>query len=221
MQDLLRVAPPLASVAVFVAPYKTVTDIRKNQTTGDLPALTFVSMSVMCAIWGTYGGLIGDMTVLLPNLFGSVLSLYYLHVFETYTPKGVKSNELSRWYQAGIILLALILLQVTFGDVKNASGVVGTCGTILAIIFSISPLSALPAVIRTRSPESIPLPTALMMFTNSALWMAYAMFVVDDSSIYISNLVGVLAAAVQFSVHVLFKAGLLARNTEGVKVASL
>jgi uncharacterized protein with PQ loop repeat len=220
MESFLRIAPPLASMACFIAPYRTVSNIARTQTTGDLPALTFVSMSVMCAIWGTYGGLKGDMTVLIPNVIGSALSLYYLHIFETYTPKGMRANELSRWYQAGIGLLALILLKVSFGEVASAANVVGTCGAILSVIFSASPLLALPAVMKSKSAEAIPLPTSLMLFTSSTLWSAYG-FHIDDRSILVPNVVGFVASASQLLVHIVFHFGFIAKNTEGVKVASL
>lgn len=223
MNTFFTYAPPIAGLAVFLSPLKTIREIQRNESTGDLPPLTYVSMSVMSAIWGTYGGLRSDMTVLVPNFIGSLLSLYYLYVFESYV-KGAKSTELARWYQAGIIVLAIMLLYVAFADIEAAARLVGTSGAIMSTVFFLAPLAALPAVRRTRSPESIPFMTALMMFVNAALWFAYGFFVSNDKSIYLSNLSGVVSGGVQLMVHALFATGVIAKKASsesGVKVASL
>jgi len=44
MEVFLHVAPPLASVAVLLSPFPTVRNIAATQSTGDLPALTYVSL---------------------------------------------------------------------------------------------------------------------------------------------------------------------------------
>ena len=116
-----------------------------------------VSLAVMSAIWATYGGLRSDLTILAPNLFGCVVGMYYLRVFEENTPKGVRTTELLRCYRAGIALLLALLGCVVFSEPFTAMRAVGTCGAALSVIFSASPLAALPAVYRDRSAEAIPL----------------------------------------------------------------
>lgn len=165
--------------------------------------------------------------MLVPNLFGSVLSLYYLHVFETHTTKGVRTTELSTCYRAGIVLLGLILLQVVFGDQTKSAELVGTCGAVLSVVFTVSPLMALPAVIKARSPESIPLSTAVILFLNAALWILYGFYVVDDRSIWFPNVVGLVASGAQIAVHAIFAFDLIPvkhatmSGDGGIKVASL
>ena len=161
------------------------------------------------------------MTVLIPNLIGSLLSLYYLHVFEAYTPKGIRAHELSRWYQAGIALLAIILLLVSFGDINSAAETVGTCGAILSVVFSASPLMALPSVMKSRTTDAIPFATSAMLFSSAFLWFLYGYTIAEDRSIWLPNFFGGLVSAVQLGIHAMFYFGLIQKNTEGVKVASL
>jgi hypothetical protein len=100
--------------------------IRAAQSTGELPALTFVSLAVMCAIWATYGGLRTDLTILVPNVLGCVVAMYYLRVFEENTPKGARAVELLRCYRAGILLLLLLFAFVLFSDPYTSMRAVGT-----------------------------------------------------------------------------------------------
>ncbi|KAH9254092.1 hypothetical protein BASA81_007967 [Batrachochytrium salamandrivorans] len=222
MESFLHAAPPLASILVYLVPFKTISDVSRSQTSGDLPSLTFVSMAVTSAIWGTYGGLKNDPTLIVPNFVGAVLSLYYLYVFEANTPKGSRLTELYTYYQASILLLGFLLFSLYWEDFENSRELVGTCGAVLSVVFSSSPLSALPAVIRTRSPESIPLPISLVMFANSVLWASYGYFLANDRSIWFPNLVGTFVSSLQLLVHIVFFAGLIPKkNLDGVKSASL
>ena len=52
---------------------KTVNEIKKNQSVGELSPLPFVSLATNCIVWICYGALRGDLTVLLPNLTGTWL----------------------------------------------------------------------------------------------------------------------------------------------------
>lgn len=223
MDSFLRTAPPLASIAVYLVPFKTIADVAKQQTSGDLPSLTFVSMAVTSTIWGTYGGLTNDYTLIVPNLVGAVLSLYYLYVFEQHTPKGARLNELYRYYQASIALLALLLVGLYWYSFANATELVGTFGAGISLVFTASPLSALPAVVKNRSPESIPLPISLMMFVNAVLWSAYGYLVANDSAIWFPNVFGCVVSTLQLLVHAVFYAGLVPKKapSDGVKSASL
>jgi len=80
----------------------------------------------MSAIWATYGGLRNDLTILAPNVFGCVLAMYYLRIFEEHTPKGVRTTELLRCYRAGILVLFVLLLFVLFSEPYKAMQAVGT-----------------------------------------------------------------------------------------------
>lgn len=218
--DLVPVLAPLASLMCFVAPLSTIREVDAKQSTGDLPALTFVSMSVMCAIWCTYGVLRDDWTVISPNAVGSLLAAYYLKVFDAHSPKsGARATELRRSYAVGIGLLVVLLAVVVLDDPARAVQVVGTCGALLSMVFAASPLFALPAVFKTKTPDSIPLGTAVMLFTSNVLWFVYGYVMADDSSIWIPNSFGAAVSAVQLVVHAVFALNLVQRG--GVRVASL
>jgi uncharacterized protein with PQ loop repeat len=84
-------------------------------------------------------------------------------------------------------------------------------------------ISALPTVIKNRSPESIPLPISLVVFLNALLWALYGILVVDDRSLWLPNLVGSFVSFLQILIHAAFYFGLIPKGEagEGVKVASL
>lgn len=213
VEKFLQIAPPLASIVCFIAPFPSIRNMVAHQTTGEVPALTFVSMAVMCSIWGTYGGLRNNTSVLVTNLFGCALSIYYLWVFERYTSKGARMAELHRWYRAGIALLGMLLLYIFYSDVEAGAQVVGTCGAVLSVIFASSPLLALPTIYKSRSLESMPFFTSLMMFASGFLWFLHGWVLANDSSIYIPNFVGSLVSGVQILIHLVFAVGLVAGST--------
>lgn len=161
---------------------------------------------------------------MLPNLVGSVFSLYYLYVYETYTSKGAQYMELTRAYQFAILLLSFILVHASFGDLDSVPDTIGTIGAIVSIVFTSSPLLAIPAVIRNRSPESIPLPLSSLLFVASALWVMYGTIVANDRAIIIPNAFGTMVTALQLLVHLAFYMGFISSrksSSENVKVASL
>jgi solute carrier family 50 protein (sugar transporter) len=219
--DFLRIAAPAVTIAVFLAPITTVRHITTTQSTGELPAATFVSMSVNCAVWATYGLMKDDWTVMMPNILGTVISAYYLSVYETHTPKvGPRAAELRRTFAMGCLVLLVLLFEIMMDDQGiRASQFVGTCGAVLSVVFSSSPLFALPAVFRSRNPDSIPLPTAVMIFISCLLWASYGWFVAYDKSIWLPNTFGLFVATIQLLTHAVFALGIVTRG--GVRVASL
>jgi hypothetical protein len=63
--------PPLPCLR-FPSSLKTIKEIKKNESVGDLSPLPFVSLATNCVVWDCYGFLNNDMTVLLPNLTGAM-----------------------------------------------------------------------------------------------------------------------------------------------------
>lgn len=219
MNSLAYLAPA-SSLACFFAPLSSVRAVEAAQSTGDLPALTFVSLEVMTAIWCTYGVLRDDWAVITPNVIGAVLAAYFLKVFDAFSPKtGPRAAELKRTYTAGIVVLTLLLLDVVFDDPARAVRVVGTSGAALSMIFAASPLTALPSVVRNRTPDAIPLSTSAMVLISNVLWTMYGLWVANDSSIWVPNLFGTAVSGVAVGVHAVFALNIVEKG--GVRAASL
>ena len=103
LAKFLAVAPPTCFFFLQTSPYvcahmqhqarpqphcrhslKTMKDIIKNESTGNLNPLPFVSLAANCVVWTLYGVLQSDMTVLLPNATGMCFGLAYTAVFAKY-----------------------------------------------------------------------------------------------------------------------------------------
>ena len=63
---------------------KTMREIVKNGSTGQLNPLPFVSLAANCVVWTLYGILQNDMTVLAPNASGLCFGLLYTAIYVKY-----------------------------------------------------------------------------------------------------------------------------------------
>uniref|UniRef100_A0A6S8DRU6 Sugar transporter SWEET n=1 Tax=Aplanochytrium stocchinoi TaxID=215587 RepID=A0A6S8DRU6_9STRA len=198
----LSVLPQITCIVVFLSPWKTVRSFKLEGTTKNLPMMPYVSLAVQSCIWTSYGYLIGAIPVMLPNVVGTLLGVYYTFVFHTH----YRLNEpymLEKHYLGSIVVLALLAYfhMQEFDVAKQYVALLGMTGT---VIFSASPLVMIFTVCREKSIASLPFDMALLVFINSACWIFYGVLVVNDYALYLPNMLGFLAGTLQLLCHVLF-----------------
>src|SRR5690606_24221084 len=135
----------------------TVQQIIRDKTTGQLPLLPFASLLTNCVIWSWYGFLLGDSTVMLPNLTGAICGAIYTAVYLRYaTSSQLPLLATSAALISGVTLAALSL------PAAQALPYIGYLGVVLAVILMASPLATVGTVLREKSTRSMPFATSLV-----------------------------------------------------------
>jgi len=199
---VLQVLPPLAAIGCFVVPFGSVRRIQEAKSTLKLPALPFLSMATQCAIWLGYGLLLESRPIIVPNIIGFMLGVWYTHVFHSYFRGNLK--HLQQLYAGCACILGglgLFMFVLDEGSAKTLLGVVAASGS---VVFSASPLAAIFTVIRSQTTDAMPLQTSLMLFCNGWLWAAFGLLVADNAAIWVPNLLGGIAGTLQLLIHTYF-----------------
>jgi solute carrier family 50 (sugar transporter) len=131
--------------------------IKREKTTGNLSPLPFLSLATNCMVWSLYGALVSDLTVLIPNMSGAALGIYYTSVFNKYSPTSLVPQVL---VGGGIVGAAASMALTLPAD--QAAQYIGYTGCTLAVILMASPLATMATVLRERSTASMPFITSVV-----------------------------------------------------------
>lgn len=194
LTSFLQVAPAVACQAVFFAPLEAMKTIKANGTTGEFPVLPYAAMCLNGVLWMTYGNLIGEMTVLLPNVSALILGSYYVYTYNQYKPANFNMTP----YFGAIAGGTAAILAVANGlEASLATNVLGVCGNAVAIVMFTGPLMAMKTVIDQKSTASLPFAMTCATFLNCSLWVSYGVMI-DDPYIWFCNGLGLMSSFVQF-----------------------
>lgn len=129
---------------------KSIRQIQRDKSTGDMSALPFVSLLANCSVWTLYGVLVGDPTVFVPNASGLLLGAYYTRVFLQYaaTPPVAILG-------AGAAVIAASAGLALTQPVAAAAPYIGYLGCTLAVVLMASPLATMATVVREKSTASM------------------------------------------------------------------
>lgn len=175
-------------------------------------------MIANCVLWFAYGILTKQSKVWFTNLVGLFFGLFYFLRFIKYTqPKSTTLPGTVRQHLQGV--LAIILgsaawISACYLTVRRkgmwmpyAAGFIGNTAVLFCLLMFASPLSALQAVLRTRSAKSIPLPFTLATILNCFLWSVAGLGEFKDFNIYFPNLLGLAFGLIQVGLKILFDYG--------------
>ena len=176
-------------------------EVRRTKTVGQLSILPFISLATSCAVWAVYGVMLGDMTILIPNISGIAFGLWYPSVYHRYAPPTARLAPL--YAGAGAIALAACVAPFALAPAAAAS-TVGLAGCALAVFMMASPLAVLRTDIRDRSTAALPFLPSLATFCSAASWFAYGLVVADNPMIYGPNVLGLAAAVVQLALFAIY-----------------
>ncbi len=143
--------------------------MQKDGTTGALSPLPFVSLLANCTVWSLYGALVGDPTVLVPNLSGALFGAYYTREFLKYSP----TTPLAVLAAGAGVVAASVGAAATM-SAASAAPLIGYLGCTLAVVLMASPLAVMATVIRERSTAAMPFATSLVRspLTLNSRWLA-------------------------------------------------
>lgn len=201
---------PIASILVLMSPIPTIEKIKKERTVGNLPLLPYSSMIASTYLWCVYGVLKGEPNIWGTNVVGLLLGIYYFISFQKFSPKSSStlpgSIKQHMQYIVVIITVATIipLLRYLVSYFVDTTEVVGKAGVVLCVAMFASPLSALKSVVQTKSSRSIPLPFTIASVINCILWSVYGWFQINDSNVYIPNLLGLAFGLIQLGLKVCY-----------------
>ena len=164
---------------------------------------TILSLLLNCSIWFIYGLLINNWVVYLPNLSAILFTSYYIYIYRKYTINTTIIDQYLKYIFIFIITNILIIIQFISLHHILLINTLGIEGSMLAIIFTMSPLAELKIIIQTKSTESLSRKLSILSFTNSIAWFIYGYLIINDNYIYIPNFIGSIFAS--FPVIMLYK----------------
>ena len=181
----------LIAWALGLSPLKRVHQAEMDGTLGDynpLPSTVFLINSVA---WLFYGGLIGNIFIIVLKLVLIVINLQL-----TLASYKVASEECRRQMEAvihgglGVLMLFYVLFfyRVSPFYLQEAFGYV--CMTLNLLIF-VAPFSTIRLVIIARNSSRIYLPFAVMGFFGTFFWFLYGL-VIDEIPLIVPNGIGAL-----------------------------
>eukprot|EP00669_Euglena_mutabilis_P007134 TRINITY_DN2516_c0_g1_i1.p1 TRINITY_DN2516_c0_g1~~TRINITY_DN2516_c0_g1_i1.p1 ORF type:complete len:251 (+),score=65.43 TRINITY_DN2516_c0_g1_i1:26-754(+) len=72
------------SISMFASPFATMQQVIAEKNSASLPLPMILASAVNCALWTTYGALIGNLNVLIPNAAGLCFSVVQLGLVAAY-----------------------------------------------------------------------------------------------------------------------------------------
>jgi len=191
----LKVSPVLACQALWAAPYPTIVEVKKRESTDGLPPLPYFSMFANGFLWVVYGCVCNfNPTIIVPNFVGFVAGGYYTSQFAKYNSG---KFDLKPYYAGAAALMGttgLIGACLSQSAAQNAIGLIG-CGVVVAMLGG--PLQVMKSVIEQKSTKDLPLPMAIATVVNSCCWLGFGSLVVHDPYVWAPNLIGVTSGVIQ------------------------
>ena len=209
----------LTSTALYFAPAAAVLAAVRNDDMGDLNPIPLIMMSVASISWLAYGLSARDPYVTLSNAAGCVGSIGYV-VFvlpllrDRMTPSSASaaasaSRRRLRVAQGTVMAgsastLALwTYLGLSGTDRSGMTSALGKFASLLFVILSGSPLSALGTVLRTGDSTGILGSLTIAQVVNTSLWSAYGL-AVGDGYVWGPNVIGLVLGLAQLALKVTF-----------------
>lgn len=193
-QQATAVLAPLFTVALFSAPLEVVFAINKAKGVGDFSLLPYLTMQLNACLWTFYGFLLGDPSVVVPNVVGVAVSTLTIGVFALYSRSPNERLEvLKKALINAAVLFAIFSMHLT-------TETVGQLGCLSTIVLFASPLAELGQIISRRDSSSMPFTQILMGFFCTVLWTIYG-WCVGNFTIVAPNVLGFFLSAAQLLIH--------------------
>eukprot|EP00747_Dinoflagellata_sp_TGD_P198506 gnl/TRDRNA2_/TRDRNA2_71570_c1_seq1.p1 gnl/TRDRNA2_/TRDRNA2_71570_c1~~gnl/TRDRNA2_/TRDRNA2_71570_c1_seq1.p1 ORF type:complete len:238 (+),score=32.46 gnl/TRDRNA2_/TRDRNA2_71570_c1_seq1:99-716(+) len=198
--------PGFASLAVFANPLLEVIPKICRQGVGKLPLMPYSAMCMNGGIWTTYGVLIHQPGVWVPNAFGLFLGALYTLIFYFRCPADAD------WlpYKKKVHVAAMAACAVFCGGVGGfaprqvAVTMLGFTGVAACVAMFSGPLAAIRTVVDTQNTKSLPLGFTCATLVNCSTWLFYGLYIMHDPWITTPNAIGLVLAIIQLALFVRF-----------------
>jgi len=197
----------LASLILFIAPWKSVAGVKANENVGSVNGVPFIFMFFQCVLWVSYAFFIKDIAIVPVNAVGALFAIYYTLVFYgALRDRGSRSRiEIG----AGVaVLVPSTLATICYfwiNDVDLRKTIFGIACNIVCVIFMASPLSTLATVIREKDSKSLTWSLTAAIIFNGTVWMIYGWHV-DNMYILAPNALATTMGIIQLLLKICFPA---------------
>lgn len=153
-------------------------------------------MALNCISWCTYGFIISDFAMIVPNGIGFILSLYYIWLCSFILDKDVvlKKATITLLVYIGSIS-AIYLASSSQKDLKFNLGIL--CASLSVVMFG-SPLIQIQNVIKENNSESIILSLSVASALCAFFWSSYG-FLISNNFVFIPNTIGLVLSIIQLA----------------------
>merc|ERR1719420_589136 len=219
----LQVGAVVTTVALQGSPLRSSLEIRRDRDVkryDGYPYFTVLAGAMQWCIYGSTSALfLSDpsfWTMVFANGPGIFLGLFYISVFKRHCPKDdCRYPALDRYLTIGVlIVLAEAAAFVIF--YKTAITWFGVLGAIGSAQIALSPFKTLPEVLETKSTRSWPVDLCLWSFIQSAATGGFG-FAIGDPSIWVPNVIGVIAAGIQLTLVAIFREDVNGKNAAAME----
>lgn len=191
----------ITSSLIYLSPMPAVQKALETTSASALNSFVYAMMIVNGTVWILYGCVIRNWFVLLANILGIPLALFYysaaLHLEKDFIvcSKSIWTlmvGETLVFLTGGLCLISLD----KDGLQQTAKGLMGGLATSIVLVFIASPLSSILKVITSKSAHSIDGRLAAASVVNAILWLFYGMCI-NDPIVYCPNIIGILVGIAQ------------------------
>lgn len=197
----------VTGLAALLSPTPTFLQIVQRGTTGRLSCTPYACTLLASAVWAYYGSprVAKDSSVLLINVFGTVIQGAFCAIFVRYAHDGAVRR--SAWRLLGAVLAAAALgasaAELVVPPALKGTAV-GLAGDFVSILACASPIMSLAAMMRTKNVAVFPIALCVTNFANTLMWMAYGISRLD-AFIALPNLAGMLLSGMQVVVYLIYR----------------
>lgn len=150
MSLILEHGFPLAgfvtSLLIFLSPLNDVKIIKQEKFLGDTNTFPYSMMIWNCLSWISYGVFQRNIYIVLPNVFGYALGMYY--TLGTYPYQNQNARKVTDLIIIGGVSITLTLMIISFIylDPTTGSSILGSLCVLILVVFYSSPLTVLAEV---------------------------------------------------------------------------
>ena len=196
---------PLSSILLCLAPLPTIQTVKNAKSVGKLPLLPYTCLFANVMLWGTYGLLTHEMAVVVPNVIGLILAVYYVTIFIQYAPRTASPTLPGSAKQHVAVMTTIAVATATAARFRLVStDAIGKAAVVLCIAMFASPLIAVKTVIETKSAASIPLPFTICSLLNTSTWLVTGVYKLKDWNIAMPNVLGLLFGFLQVTLKLIY-----------------
>jgi len=197
---------PLVTTVFRLSPMPTVIKFVRRGTVDTLPLMPYTAVICNSTQWLLFGILLSDQNIILPHMFGIVMTLIYSLIYMRIYNKSGNRKDLSilPGKVSHHIFLILINVFVSLAIVASftheySKQVIGIIANFGSIFMYTGPLTALKRVVREKNAAPIPLPFTFMGFMNGLCWFAYGWYIGEEFFIWGPALIGLVLTTIQLS----------------------
>lgn len=178
---------------------EVMSQIKKTKAVGQLPLLPYSSMVLNGAIWMTYGAILSNPGIWLPNIPAVILGSYYWMTYYNHCPPGASHlpGTMPTHFAAVGAIAAGVVGVAACMPVESAQTIIGVTGDVICVAMFAGPLAAIKTVIEEKSTQSLPFAFTCATFVNCSLWSVYGLVVLSDPYVWIPNILGLGSSIVQ------------------------